>query len=85
MTWTRRNVIMVGTAAAMAWAGVVCVADGGDGHYNVACDSFAIAAGSTATSLSASLIVSQDMNSGDEIAVPRLDERPGILYMRDLG
>ena len=36
---------------------------------------------------SASLIVSQDMNSGDEIAVARLDERPGILYMplRDLG
>ncbi len=77
---------MVGTAGAMVLAGVVCVADGGDGHYNVACDRFAIAAGSTATtSLSASLIVSQDMNSGDEIAVPRLDERPGILYMRDLG
>ncbi len=57
-----------------------CLADGRP--YDPRCDRFAISAGSTATtSFSASFIVSQNTISGEEIEVPPLDDRPGIVYL----
>ena len=77
---TGAAVTLVVTALTLTSLAAPCL--GKDGPRDPACDRFAIAAGSTATtSAGPAFTVSQDMITGNEIGMPRFDGRPAIIYL----
>ena len=69
------------TLGAFAWAvsgGAECI---GDGPRRPACDAYAVVVSTATDSLGSSYVVSQNMITGDVIAAPKPDQRPGFEHL----
>ncbi len=80
LKWQKRAVGVI-TLGAFGWVvidGAECI---GDGPRHPACDAYAVVVSTATDSLGASYAVSQNMITGDVIAVPKPDQRPAFEHL----